>query len=531
MSLNIKEEVLHVESLVGENSAQTVLQTTLDLPASAPSIGRIVWIKPTVMISDTAAAADKVNLAGYIDLKMVYVAEDFDGGPPNYQSASYRQAITFSDYVEIIGAEEGMRAQAKAELIGLEWALKSDQRTVDVDVLVQFSARVKRQHRITAVTNASVKPPRKLAVEEGIFTIQPLLKTAVTALSVEWEFALDRDGQAKHVLDAQISPRIEAVVVEQSQINLSGNLDLHLVYLNEEGHVQAHAFTKAYPFNVSVPNDTGSTEIAAKPEVAADLRVDVNPSGTGFTMSGDLRFKLDLYEARQIRIVQSLAGSGGLVVESRTETVMLDHMVNEKSQQSTAQGVMELGGSYPPIREIVACEGKAVNVDYRVDDDKVFIEGAFSVEATYLAHTEEEYRSLYRVSFSNAVPFQQVIAIGGVQPGMVAELDIEVGQITLDLINRETIEADIAYRSNVKVIEPVQREIVVEAVEVPPLEEDPPTITYVFVRETDTLWKLSRQYHTSLEAILEANSWLRERDPARLLPGDKLCIPRKTLTA
>ncbi|HXK98006.1 MAG TPA: DUF3794 domain-containing protein [Limnochordia bacterium] len=173
MSLNIKEEVLHVESLVGENSAQTVLQTTLDLPASAPSIGRIVWIKPTVMISDTAAAADKVNLAGYIDLKMVYVAEDFDGGPPNYQSASYRQAITFSDYVEIIGAEEGMRAQAKAELIGLEWALKSDQRTVDVDVLVQFSARVKRQHRITAVTNASVKPPRKLAVEEASSRFSP----------------------------------------------------------------------------------------------------------------------------------------------------------------------------------------------------------------------------------------------------------------------------------------------------------------------------------------------------------------------
>ena len=114
---------------------------------------------------------------------------------------------------------------------------------------------------------------------------------------------------------------------------------------------------------------------------------------------------------------------------------------------------------------------------------------------------------------------------------MVAELEIDISQISLDLINRETIEADVAYRSLLKVIEPVQRDIVVEAVEVPPMEEDPPTITYVFVHETDTLWKLSRQYHTSLEAILEANSWLREREPVRILPGDKLCIPRKTLTA
>jgi len=531
MSLSIKEEYLKVESLVGENSAQTVLQTTLDLPGSAPSIGRIVWIKPTAVISDAAAAADRVSLAGYIDLKLVYAAEDFEAGPPSYQVASYRQAITFSDYVEVTGAEEGMPVSAKVELLGLEWALKSDQRTVDVDVLVQFSARVKQQHQIQAVTNASVKPPKKLAVEEGIFTVQPLLKTATTALSVERELALEGEEQIKMVLDAQIRPRIEAVQVEQSQITVSGNLDLTLIYLDAEGHVQSGAFPRAYPFTVSIPNDARYTDLTVKPQVTADLKVDVNSAGSGFAMSGDLRFKLDLYEAKQIRIVQSLNGSSGLVVESRTDTVMLDHVVNEKSQQATAQGVVELSGTYPPIREILACEGRVANVDYRVDDDKVYVEGVFSLEVTYLAHTEDEHKPLFRVPFSNAVPFQQVIAVGGVQPGMVAELDIDIGQITLDLINRETIEADISYRSQVKVIEPVQREIVVEAVEVPPLEEDPPTITYVFVHEKDTLWKLSRQYHTSLEAILEANSWLREREPMRLLPGDKLCIPRKTLTA
>mgnify|MGYP001047750719 CR=1 FL=1 len=531
MSLNIKEEVLHVESLVGENSAQAVLQTTLDLSGSAPSIGRIVWIKPTAIVSDAAAAIDKVNLEGYIDLKLVYVAEDFDGEPPNYQVVSYRQAITFSDYVEVIGAEEGMLVQAKAELLGLEWALKSDQRTVDVDVLVQFSARVKKQHCIQAVTNASVKPPKKLAVEEGVFTIQSMLKTATTALSVERELAVETEDQIKFVLNAQVKPRIEATQVEQNQITLSGNLDLHLIYLNEESHIQSWAYPRAFPFTVSVPNDTKTAEIAVRPEVMADLKVDANLANNSFSLAGDLRFKLDLYESKQIRIVNALTGSGGLVVESRTETVMLDNVVNEKSQQAAAQGVIELTSNYPPIREIVVSEGKVVNVDYRVDDDKVFVEGAISIDVTYLAHTEDEHKPLYRASFSNAVPFQQVIAIGGVQPGMVAELDIDVVQINLDLINRETIEADITYRSQLKVIEPVQRDIVVEAVEVPPLEEDPPTITYVFVHETDTLWKLSRQYHTSLEAILEANSWLREREPMRLLPGDKLCIPRKTLTA
>ena len=59
MALNVREEILHVESLVGENSAQTVLQTTLDLSSSAPSIGRVVWVRGTAVVNDAAAAQTK----------------------------------------------------------------------------------------------------------------------------------------------------------------------------------------------------------------------------------------------------------------------------------------------------------------------------------------------------------------------------------------------------------------------------------------------------------------------------------------
>lgn len=528
LGLKIKEEILHVESLVGENTAQTVLQTTLDLSSSAPSIGRVVWVKGTAVISDAAAASDKVNLDGYIDLTLIYAAEDFDEGPASYQVIPYRQAIAFSDYVEVIGAEEGMRVSTKIDLLGIEWELQSDQRAVSVDVLVQLTAEVKQQSRIQAVTSASVKPPRKLAVDDGVFTVRSLFKPVFTSLGVNQELSLPESAEPIHfILDCQPKPIILETVINQEQITLTGNLNVNLIYLDENGSIHSNAFKNVFPFTVSVPNETKITDLAVEPEVTAEIKTVLSPSSGSFTLTGDLRFKVALFESKQVRIVFDLAGSGGCVVETRTEPVMLDHLVNEKTQQASAQGVLELSGSYPPIREIVGSEGRVVNYDFRVDDDKVFVEGSISLEFAYLAHIEDEHKPLYWAAFNNAVPFQQVIAIGGVQPGMIADLEIEVTDLNLDLINRETIEVDVTYRSRLKVTEPVQREIVVEAIEVPPLEEDPPTVTYVFVNETDTLWKLSRQYHTSLEAILEANSWLREREQMRLLPRDKLCIPRK----
>lgn len=111
---------------------------------------------------------------------------------------------------------------------------------------------------------------------------------------------------------------------------------------------------------------------------------------------------------------------------------------------------------------------------------------------------------------------------------MTADVTINIRDIRLDLINRETIEADVVFRSTVKVSQPIQTDIVVEALEVAPPEEDPPSITYVFVQNGDTLWKLSKKYHTSLEAILNANYWLKEREEYQLRVGDKICIPRKS---
>ena len=60
MSLKIKEEVLHVENMVGENTIQTVFQTALDLPGTAPSIGRVVWVKGDAVVTDSNVGLDKV---------------------------------------------------------------------------------------------------------------------------------------------------------------------------------------------------------------------------------------------------------------------------------------------------------------------------------------------------------------------------------------------------------------------------------------------------------------------------------------
>ena len=54
-----------------------------------------------------------------------------------------------------------MLGKAKLELLGIEWELQPDQRTINVDVLTQLTALVKQQDSLTAVTGVTLVGPQK----------------------------------------------------------------------------------------------------------------------------------------------------------------------------------------------------------------------------------------------------------------------------------------------------------------------------------------------------------------------------------
>lgn len=444
MSLKIKEEVINAENLVGANTAQTVLQGTLALPGSAPSISRIVWIRGSAVVVNSVVAEDRVILEGHINLQMVYMADDMMEERFEYQKLEFQQAVTLKNQLQ-----------------------------------------------------------KTLEVSAGFEPVDMLLDIELTPVEVETQ-------------------------VTKETINLTGKLEPALIYLDSTANVRKYTVADMIPFQMSLPNDSGLNELDVTPKIQVSVHADVpEKPGTLINIDVEISAYVEICELRYANVLSELTCSGNCIVETRKETLRVDNLVNQKSQQVSAQGVIELSDQYPPIREIIKAWGSMRVTDYRLDEDKVYVDGTVSIELAYLAHTDDEQKPLYYVDFRNAIVFQQVVAIGGVQPGMLAKINLATKEIRLDLINRETVEADVIYQLQMAITQPIEEEVVVEAMEVPAVEEDPPTLTYVRVQNTDTIWKLAKKYHTSLDAIVAANSWLRERDDVQVAAGDKICIPRR----
>jgi LysM repeat protein len=186
---------------------------------------------------------------------------------------------------------------------------------------------------------------------------------------------------------------------------------------------------------------------------------------------------------------------------------------------------VELSQQLPPIRELLQSRAEAHLTDFEVENDKLVVEGVLDLELLYLAHSDEDTKPLFRGVFPEVIPFEQTLVIPGLELGMQPRIEVEVVSVRPDLINRETLETAVTLQFAVDVVEYLEVEVAVEAVQVEPREEDPPTLTYLFVQEGDTIWKLSKQYHTTEDAILAANPSLQD-DPLVLRAGDRLYIPR-----
>src|SRR5690606_7515191 len=156
--------------------------------------------------------------------------------------------------------------------------------------------------------------------------------------------------------------------------------------------------------------------------------------------------------------------------------------------------------------------------------DKVVGEGYVTVAALYVARTEGQ--PLHYVSWRRAMAFESEIDVPGAQPGMDADVSARVASIAADLLNRETVEADVRLTFEAAVTRPVEREAIVEAVAVPPAEGNPPTFTFVAVQPGDTLWKLSNRYHANMDDIVRANPWLQGAADGALPAGRKRRVPR-----
>lgn len=165
--------LLHVESVVGEDTSQVVLRDTFSPPEGKPPAQKVLDANVSeVEVTEKKVLKNKVVVRGYVDMHIIYVADTAALDQPVH---SVHRQLNFRTFLEIPGAEEDMDVQVKVMAEYTKADLSNND--IHVEVVLKVTGRVIETMQKKVVTEVEIpeeKPPEVCPPGQVIeYTIKP----------------------------------------------------------------------------------------------------------------------------------------------------------------------------------------------------------------------------------------------------------------------------------------------------------------------------------------------------------------------
>lgn len=547
MSLELAYERLTFRRVEAQNSAQSVVEGTITLPSGAPEIGRALKLEATPNLSSVEVKDGKAIFEGTLDFQLLYarfeertVYPEERGGDEEEEAydraqepevvvdeilerATWKREAPFAFLLDLPGVAEGDPVEARVEVEGCNFELRSDQATLDVDAVLHFSARKERLESLRVATGAETE---SVEAEAQPVRVRNLLGAASATAEAAGGLSLAGRSVPQNLLRVEAEPEVTEAFVDDGKVRLKGYVDYSALYVAPEGP-QYSQWPRGAAFEAEVAVDGARRGAVADVKVTAgpsDARVVGSDEGRELSLRTPLELSITVYEAREVPMLTGLT-SEKTEVAVRTERLSLLESVGEGSLTERAETTLEIPDGLPGIDRILYGEAHASVDDVHVLGDKVAVELHVDIELFYVGRTGKD-GGVQVARWPKAIGLDVEIPVPGAEPGLERSVQVAVESVGFDLINREALDAQVVVTATAAVSREVEVEAVVEAVEVPPAEGVPPTFTFVVTQPGDTVWKLAARYRVSPDVIVRENDWVAGVE-GELPAGRKVCVPRK----
>lgn len=546
MGINLQERLLRTLEVMGETSAQTSVEGTLELPGNKPAIDRIIDYQAEPEVTEVAVEQDRVIVNGVVSFSALYVAA---GQNHSLVPVMWENGLRFNLVTDLAGVELGMDAKAVVEVEDVAWKLESESK-IELEVALKANLRVTRIRSTVGIVGVSATPPTDISVQKHLLRVTNIVGANSAAGQVRTALNWPAD-QVVPITLLYLKPlaKITSVASGADAVTVQGSVDLLGAYIGEievtvetkppadqpeedaeptrsivrQQKLQFINWKDAFTFEKTLEMPGAETGLPA--EAAVKIRdFKYTPAGAG-NIEVDLEFQAEatVFQPLQLDVLTQISSRTDEEIEVNKQALTLEETIGKGSARVPLAGGMELPASKPGIARILNVSLQYFPGDVEVLAEKVSIEGALDVKVVYSAQVEDGSHPVHFAEFPRALKLAHVLNMPGILPGMKARVEVVPDTVNVVQAEPDTFRVEVALKVAARVSRIWQEEIITEAVVLERQTEDRPSVTMVIAQHGDTLWKLSKRFRTSEEAILATNSHI---DPQTLAAGQKIRIPR-----
>lgn len=511
--MELVKKHIHMNRRRGNVTSQITLDDDFNVPDSMDDAEELILDSGEIQIESAKNLGEKVAVKGKLNFRVLYRKPD--GG-----IMTLAGTLPFEENVNVPGLEEQDYIQVGWELDDLNIGLINS-RKLSVKALVTL--------KIQAETLCSTEAAADAEFDGDVETLKREITAAAIAVRRKDTF------RVKEVLNLPGNrPDIETLLWQDirlrgvetkpldGKIHIDGELMVFAIYTGEESQAQIQCLEETVPFSGEVQLEESVEGMI--PFITVRLihkAMEVNPDSDGemreISIDAVMELDIRLYEEEQTEILSDLYALDREAIPETGEACF-DQIAARNTLKNKVQEKIVLD-SGQRILQICHSDSDVKIDEVQIQEEGLHIEGVLEVRLLYLT---AEDRSPVGSSVV-MVPFRMTAEVPGITENSIYQLEPGLEQLTAVMLGGDSVEIRAAVTIDTLVLQPVCEQVILNVREEPldmeKLKSMPGIAGYI-VQSGDTLWKIARKFHTSVDAIMAAN----DLSDSLIHPGDRLIL-------
>lgn len=516
MAMHLIKEERKIEEVICQKAGQTISESDVIVPDVKPDIKKILEVSGNVCITQKMLHQDKIHLQGTLRMTVLYLP---DGGAPG-ELCSLFVHQDFSHTIDCRGASGEMKLLAEATPESMDYTLLNS-RKLNLRCVIGFGVKVVRPLLLTLATDAQGDDIPQLQKERLRLLGSTELCESKMILREQLELPSGKPTIGE-ILRLTAIPTATELKLMDGKAVVKGQIRICTLYGAEQDRsvqFMEHLlpFTEILDMEGALEGMEGEIDFSIA-DLYHEIREDSDGEARNLGIELVLSVNVQGHEIFDIDAVTD-AYSLGCNLDLTCKTHRMEQLLSNNTAELTHKDHVELPAMLPPLRQV--CDIYATPKIDRItmENDQVTVFGTIHSDILYL--TEDD--ALPVSELSRQSEFSHSFSVPGANHNTACDAHVFLEHTSFTLSGNNSLELRFVLGLTVKSLNTGEITLIEE---ISPSCENPklyPCIVLYFVEPGDSLWKIAKRYHTTVEELKSMN----QLEGDTIYPGQQLKILAK----
>lgn len=508
---------IHMNRQKGSAVSQLTLDDDFIVPDTMDDVSQVLLDSGEVQIESSKAQGEKVLVKGKLVFRVLY--RKAEGG-----LQALGGEVPFDETVNVPGLEEHDYTQVSWNLEDLSTSMINS-RKLSIKAVVTLEVRVESLFDAEAAVEVETDDTEVEVLKRNI-------DVAAIAVRRKDTYRIKEDIQLsgnrpniENILWQEMKLRGTSCRPMDGKVHLDGDLMVFVIYAGEGEHTPVQWVEESIPFSGDVELLEAEEEMVPAINVrllhrSIEMKPDYDGEMRELEVDAVLELDMKLYKEENMELLSDMYSTNRELVLDTGEACFDRLLTKNVCKCKVAEQVKIQKPER--ILQIIHSSGVVKLDEAEVKDDGLHMDGVLEVSLLYLTDDDAE-----PVGASvEVVPFHCVAEADGIDEKSVYQLNLNLEQLTAVMLGGDSVEVKAMIAADLLVLQPVCEQVLTgvrtEPLDMKKLQEMPGIVGYI-VQPGDSLWKIAKKFHTTVDNIMEINGLT----DSNLKVGDKLVIVKE----